>query len=272
MPGYNHYPDCGCGWCVKDRLSEATSIFDQATRNQPTWSVESGFDAYTIPNAKCPVCGDPVFFYQSPNGGRVFFDELGPPWPKHPCTDNYVRPRRSPAEQTQAAIGPQWRRDGWVPIQIGEVNNVWSEEWRLVRIRRVGSQKWLTRVVPRAASPDSSMPALMKPINDLGVGQVSWLSRFGGLPATTWLNFRGFKLCRIAKFEAGMADDRDAMAEIGARISIDWIPLQSGRTSLEAPKWLDLKFGHAWLLKAERAGSMVARKILADSRFKALNP
>jgi hypothetical protein len=29
-----------------------------------------------------------VFFYQSPFGGRVFFDDLGWPWPKHPCTDN----------------------------------------------------------------------------------------------------------------------------------------------------------------------------------------
>jgi len=40
------------------------------------------------PNAKCPVCGAPVFFYQNEFGSRVFFDELGPPWPKHPCTDN----------------------------------------------------------------------------------------------------------------------------------------------------------------------------------------
>jgi hypothetical protein len=33
------------------------------------------------------VCGAAVFFYRSPHGGRVFFDELGIPWPKHPCTD-----------------------------------------------------------------------------------------------------------------------------------------------------------------------------------------
>ena len=44
--------------------------------------------SYIDPNALCPVCGEPVFFYQSPTGGRVFFDALGWPWPKHPCTDN----------------------------------------------------------------------------------------------------------------------------------------------------------------------------------------
>jgi hypothetical protein len=42
---------------------------------------------FVNPNARCPVCGDPVFYYQNAFGSRVFFDELGPPWPKHPCTD-----------------------------------------------------------------------------------------------------------------------------------------------------------------------------------------
>ena len=48
------------------------------------------YPSYVNPNARCPVCGASVYFYQSPYGGRVFFDELGPPWPKHPCTDNPV--------------------------------------------------------------------------------------------------------------------------------------------------------------------------------------
>ncbi|MEH0927022.1 hypothetical protein [Micromonospora sp. CPCC 205558] len=43
------------------------------------------------PNARCPLCGAPVYFYANEHGSRVFFDELGPPWPKHPCTDNPTR-------------------------------------------------------------------------------------------------------------------------------------------------------------------------------------
>lgn len=46
---------------------------------------------YTNPNARCPVCGASVFFYANAFGSRVYFDDLGHPWPKHPCTDN---PRR----------------------------------------------------------------------------------------------------------------------------------------------------------------------------------
>jgi hypothetical protein len=34
------------------------------------------------------VCGADVFFFQNEHGSRVFFDEIGPPWPKHPCTDS----------------------------------------------------------------------------------------------------------------------------------------------------------------------------------------
>ncbi len=57
------------------------------------------YPSYVNPNATCPVCGASVYFYQSPYGGRVFFDELGPPWPKHPCTDNpIVRHQFSSAE------------------------------------------------------------------------------------------------------------------------------------------------------------------------------
>lgn len=44
--------------------------------------------SYINPNARCLVCGDQVFYYQSPYGGRVFFNDVGWPWDKHPCTDD----------------------------------------------------------------------------------------------------------------------------------------------------------------------------------------
>jgi len=46
--------------------------------------------SYTNPNALCPVCSKRVFFYQSPHGGRVFFNSLGWPWPKHECMDKSI--------------------------------------------------------------------------------------------------------------------------------------------------------------------------------------
>lgn len=45
--------------------------------------LSGGCTGYVNPNAKCPVCGVRVYFYRSPHDGRVFFDALEPPWPKH---------------------------------------------------------------------------------------------------------------------------------------------------------------------------------------------
>lgn len=58
--------------------------------------VRSRIACYVNPNARCPVCDQPVFFYANASGSRVFFDDLGPPWPKHPCTD-----RRGSMERRQ---------------------------------------------------------------------------------------------------------------------------------------------------------------------------
>ena len=112
------------------------------------------YPSYVNPNAKCPVCGADVYFYQSPYGGRVFFDELGPPWPKHPCTssdDSLIRrtvrdynfeqlfpksdlhPETSPQlEKAEPSIDslpslpkpnlkiPDWRKAGWNPLLLSK--------------------------------------------------------------------------------------------------------------------------------------------------------
>ncbi len=71
---------------------------------------------FVTPNATCPECGADVFFYQNQYGSRVYFDDLGPPWPKHPCTDSGApsRPRGSRAAGEQA---PQARGDDEI-VQI----------------------------------------------------------------------------------------------------------------------------------------------------------
>ncbi len=118
MPGYNHYSWCTCGWCVKDGGGFTLSAASPAIPWQRT---ATSCDSYVDPNAICPLCGAEVFFYQSPFGGRVFFDHLGPPWPKHPCTDTYqarsgalrilAPPLKRPRVQPR-----QPRSNGWSPL------------------------------------------------------------------------------------------------------------------------------------------------------------
>lgn len=84
--GYNHAEDCACRWC--------TSTGGTSSRNGAAW-VDAGLrhdglgyswrysDDVTRPT-KCKSCGGEVFFVRH-NGGSVWLDELGPPWPKHGC-------------------------------------------------------------------------------------------------------------------------------------------------------------------------------------------
>jgi hypothetical protein len=97
MPGYNHYAWCTCGWCFKTKSGAyATSRAPQrmphlnssAVLAQHRVSETRSVACFVNPNATCPVCGEPVYYYQNSNGSRVYFDDLGWPWPKHPCTNN----------------------------------------------------------------------------------------------------------------------------------------------------------------------------------------
>jgi hypothetical protein len=51
-----------------------------------------------------------VFLYQNELGSRVYFDELGPPWPKHPCTENFPALHPAGAASIQH-FAPVWRNE-----------------------------------------------------------------------------------------------------------------------------------------------------------------
>lgn len=129
MPGYNHPSDCGCGWCVK----ASSSTMSVTSRWRPEFKT---IESYVNPNALCPVCREPVFFYQSEYGGRVFFDELGPPWPKHPCTISIIAPiLASPAAHDGLSRSPAWSLSGWVPLIVTKVSE--EEKWWVVSAKTV---------------------------------------------------------------------------------------------------------------------------------------
>jgi hypothetical protein len=116
LTGFNHYPDCDCGWCVNyggrsSRAHRARLVEDMHQRDALNVlkrnSARYISGCYVNPNAKCPVCGDAVYFYAKEHGSRVFFDDLGPPWPKHPCTDNPrepVTPWGAPTRRTRGMM------------------------------------------------------------------------------------------------------------------------------------------------------------------------
>jgi hypothetical protein len=106
---------------------------------------------FVNPNARCPECGAAVFFYANQHGSRVFFDDLGPPWPKHPCTDN-------PREPAPPRAGPTLRTRGVMQELISAANTAGlfrnkvfgrriADEWALllvVTVEREGHENTVT--------------------------------------------------------------------------------------------------------------------------------
>lgn len=124
---WNHSPGCTCGFGGVGHIGRRGSgSSTPRTFSSAYWGVPPithTYESYVNPNARCPECHASVFFYQSPEGGRVFFDELGPPWPKHPCTDNSSIPKNirnitTPNKQGDSARTYAWQVDGWDPYFI----------------------------------------------------------------------------------------------------------------------------------------------------------
>lgn len=89
--------------------------------------INGSVSSVTIPNAQCPVCGEAVFYYCNEYGSSVYFDELGPTWPKHPCTDHasIIHPiARSVNVVTSYSRAPRWSSEGWHLSTINYVNSI----------------------------------------------------------------------------------------------------------------------------------------------------
>lgn len=98
---HNHPPECMCGWGSDGHLGR--SSFSGGWRGIsprseawpslfPNWSPG---EELRRPSA-CPYCGEMVYFVRH-NGGCVWFDELGWPWPKHSCFEPNVSTMQRPS-------------------------------------------------------------------------------------------------------------------------------------------------------------------------------
>ena len=113
----NHPPECRCGFGAGTNshyFSTSRGGYGQSQTQRP-FGAQLGTKGnlaggYVDPNATCPVCGAKVYFYKSPFDGRVYFESLGPPWTKHPCTS-----RAGDVVPPLTSERP-WNTDGWEPL------------------------------------------------------------------------------------------------------------------------------------------------------------
>lgn len=110
-------------WVDRDIWPSGWSTYNRAHTNRGAGTrVDRG------PNALCPVCDAPVYFVRPANGGSIWLDAMGPPWPKHPCMDESrwsapaaVNRLRTPMPATPVPAG--WESSA------GEVEATWDEKW-----------------------------------------------------------------------------------------------------------------------------------------------
>lgn len=83
---WNHPPGCDCGFGGDTGGGGWSAPISAPAPTHSVWQYRD--DDFCRPTS-CPICGADVFFVRH-NGGSVWFDELGLPWPKHACFDDDV--------------------------------------------------------------------------------------------------------------------------------------------------------------------------------------
>ncbi len=87
------------GWCSGERADyggvhsspRSLPVSKPVVRASSLWSEGHARCDLGVPITHptvCPLCGAIIFFHTNGNGDCVFFDDLGPPWPKHACLSN----------------------------------------------------------------------------------------------------------------------------------------------------------------------------------------
>ena len=135
---HNHPPGCTCkfaGGNHGQRRSGSTRGALQGrlaeVARESRIEVGPSRESCLVPNARCPVCGQAVFYYRNDNGSSVFFDDTGPSWPKHPCTSTLDRPliRESVIPLSQrakirASREEKWAKSGWEHASLQSIKGI----------------------------------------------------------------------------------------------------------------------------------------------------
>jgi hypothetical protein len=171
MTGYNHYSNCACGWCVYSDRPHGPGGGNSGAfrpeferRDAETFlkrhSVNSIAGCYLNPNARCPVCAVPVFFYANRFGSRVYFDDLGPPWPKLPCTDKPLY--RTGPVKFPPAIATRPRGLATELLNAARItgHNVEENPWRMMQVEEVTTEANETKLRLKGLQPDEDVVVL----------------------------------------------------------------------------------------------------------------
>ena len=181
----NHRVNCTCGFGGDGHLGRRSTSFVAVNEGCPNFEavvLGRSFESFVNPNANCPVCGKSVFYYRSPNGGSVYFDELGPPWSKHPCTDQSrtsLRQRAGEPKEPCSGMRFTWHQEGWIPFIL---SNVTRHDSKFIEVRgRLATGRitlYLYMPIGHLANLSGACIAHLRPLADDSY-EISYVNEFG---------------------------------------------------------------------------------------------
>jgi hypothetical protein len=153
--GHNHRKECNCDF----RGGHS------GNRYRPRQWGPHTIKWYTSgPKAKCPDCGASVYFFK---GGGTYFDCLGPPWKKHPCTSvpkeySPFNKRGQPKLRNRLST---YERDGWIPFAIRRIEQLATG----TIVHGVAFEDPVTRYLGflPAFEPDPARPIFFRKVPDI---------------------------------------------------------------------------------------------------------
>jgi hypothetical protein len=146
---WNHSLGCTCGWGGEGHLGGG-GYGGYGWVASSTWGGGTSLDS---PNAHCPRCQDPVYFVRPLNGGALWLDEMGPPWPKHPCMDDAAERGRFPEPLDYPRLRvPSTPPAAW-PNRYGSLLSTFIEKGRYWALYVGGPELICVTQPPAAYSP-----------------------------------------------------------------------------------------------------------------------
>jgi hypothetical protein len=118
---HGHHPGCTCGWGGEGHLGRSDGW------NGNGFAQSRAYLSDFCRPTKCHYCGASIFFVRH-NGGSVWFDSLGKPWPKHECY--YVNCVMSRAEKEVHDGIDKWLKRLTTPL-IGVIIDTQFDEQRM---------------------------------------------------------------------------------------------------------------------------------------------
>lgn len=116
---HNHSADCTCGFGGEVHHGSVSGIGSVARTDSCNYIYSKRFEDVCY-STKCPINGcEPVWFIRH-NGGSVWVDALGWPWPKHGCFEGSL------SDETYACISILAKNHDGLTSQLGLINRIWD--------------------------------------------------------------------------------------------------------------------------------------------------